>query len=81
MTVMVYYTKVVILVTYQGRGLRMTNWEYRISVFLDAEGRYLWQDECNHVGKQGWELVSVVSDNNDGRKYGYFKRELTDAEV
>ena len=52
----------------------MKKWEYRICVMITEEGRYLWQDECNHIGEQGWELVSVVYDANDGHKYGYFKR-------
>lgn len=61
------------------------NWEYRIIVMLEAEGRDLWTDECNHLGSQGWELVSVVnrqlSDRDRVRFYGYFKRPITSNRV
>ena len=51
------------------------NWEYKI---LNYSSRFTIskEDILNSAGKDGWELVSVIDNNNDDWIIFYFKRPL-----
>jgi hypothetical protein len=57
----------------------MARWEYLY--FTDAEKETLTlhppahKEKLNELGKEGWELVSVVSDQTGKVQKLYFKRE------
>lgn len=59
----------------------MMEWEYlrsSMNEFGSIDERYL--EQWNDLGREGWELVSVV--RNQSQTIGYFKRvKSTDAEV
>ena len=47
----------------------MKKWEYRVDINIGEE-----DDEFDKLGREGWELVSVVFSNNN--RLFYFKREM-----
>jgi hypothetical protein len=50
----------------------MQKWEYRRVPSPD-------ENEMDELGKKGWELVAVTTDEAGATVYAYFKRPLSDA--
>jgi hypothetical protein len=51
----------------------MTGWEYTVFGLLPSQSEHEDQEALNEVGEEGWELVSVIQ-QNDGSRVVYLKR-------
>jgi hypothetical protein len=49
-----------------------TRWEYKQVVRSLSENKFPSEEELNQLGKDGWELVTILS--SSGFLYLYFKR-------
>src|SRR5262245_53115622 len=49
-----------------------TRWEYKQVVRSLSENKFPSEEELNRLGKDGWELVTIL--NSSGFLYLYFKR-------
>lgn len=59
----------------------MSKWEYLYFTDVEKETSSLHppghKEKLNELGKEGWELVSVVFDNAGRVKKLYFKRQIS----
>jgi hypothetical protein len=51
----------------------VTRWEYTVFGLLPSQSEHEDQEALNEVGEEGWELVSVIQ-QNDGSRVVYLKR-------
>jgi hypothetical protein len=62
------------------RSIRMTRWEYLYFTDAERETSTLHppghKEKLNELGKDGWELVSVVFDREGRVQKLYFKRQI-----
>jgi len=50
-------------------------WEYRVETLNLSGGEYARSSTLNSLGKEGWELVSVVYSPSNGAQ-GFLKRRI-----
>jgi hypothetical protein len=63
------------------RSIRMTRWEYLYFTDAEKETSTLHppghKEKLNELGKDGWELVSVIFDQKGQVQKLYFKRPIS----
>ena len=74
-------TEVYVFDSRKTRKNQMTSWEYLYFTGAEKETSTLHppapKEKLNELGKEGWELVSVVFDQKGKAQKLYFKRPIT----
>jgi len=70
----------IVLPSEKERSIRMTRWEYLYFTDAERETSTLHppghKEKLNELGKDGWELVSVIFDQKGQVQKLYFKRQI-----
>ena len=70
----------IVLPSEKERSIRMTRWEYLYFTDAERETSTLHppghKEKLNELGKEGWELVSVIFDQKGQVQKLYFKRQI-----